>query len=75
MVPFFGYELFLVRWQSGVHSKNTLKQHLGLLEENGGTHLLTAVFFVQVDTIRNGLDHCAALLKNVLQKEGTGCTY
>ncbi|NXS90416.1 CCD14 protein, partial [Erpornis zantholeuca] len=26
----------------------------------------------QVDTIHNGLDHCAALLKNVLQKEATG---
>ncbi|NWY71750.1 CCD14 protein, partial [Erithacus rubecula] len=28
----------------------------------------------QVDTIHNGLDHCAALLKNILQKEATGCT-
>ncbi|XP_014104724.1 PREDICTED: coiled-coil domain-containing protein 14 isoform X1 [Pseudopodoces humilis] len=26
----------------------------------------------QVDTIQNGLDHCAALLKNILQKEATG---
>ncbi|NXO77229.1 CCD14 protein, partial [Sitta europaea] len=26
----------------------------------------------QVDTIHNGLDHCAALLKNILQKEATG---
>ncbi|NXG00658.1 CCD14 protein, partial [Sakesphorus luctuosus] len=26
----------------------------------------------QVDTIHNGLDHCAALLKNVLQNEATG---
>ncbi|NXR49669.1 CCD14 protein, partial [Hippolais icterina] len=26
----------------------------------------------QVDTVHNGLDHCAALLKNILQKETTG---
>ncbi|NXO09314.1 CCD14 protein, partial [Oriolus oriolus] len=26
----------------------------------------------QVDTIHNGLDHCAALLRNILQKEPTG---
>ncbi|NWI75147.1 CCD14 protein, partial [Dryoscopus gambensis] len=26
----------------------------------------------QVDTIHNGLNHCAALLKNILQKEATG---
>ncbi|NXB47280.1 CCD14 protein, partial [Leucopsar rothschildi] len=26
----------------------------------------------QADTIHNGLDHCAALLKNILQKEATG---
>ncbi|NWU40250.1 CCD14 protein, partial [Hylia prasina] len=26
----------------------------------------------QVDTIYNGLDHCAALLKNILEKEATG---
>nr|XP_021381735.1 coiled-coil domain-containing protein 14 [Lonchura striata domestica] len=26
----------------------------------------------QVDAIQNGLDHCAALLKNILQKEATG---
>ncbi|NXI76529.1 CCD14 protein, partial [Rhipidura dahli] len=26
----------------------------------------------QVDTLHNGLEHCAALLKNVLEKEGTG---
>ncbi|NWT55723.1 CCD14 protein, partial [Erythrocercus mccallii] len=26
----------------------------------------------QVDTIHNGLDHCAALLKNILEKEATG---
>ncbi|XP_066046374.1 coiled-coil domain-containing protein 14 isoform X2 [Chamaea fasciata] len=26
----------------------------------------------QVDTVHNGLDHCAALLKNILQKEATG---
>ncbi|NWU03282.1 CCD14 protein, partial [Urocynchramus pylzowi] len=26
----------------------------------------------EVDTIHNGLDHCAALLKNILQKEATG---
>ncbi|KAL2302171.1 hypothetical protein Nmel_009588, partial [Mimus melanotis] len=57
-------------WQTGVHSP--LKQHLGLLKENSSTHLLTAVLFVQVDTIHKGLDHCAALLKNVLQKEATG---
>ncbi|NXM84271.1 CCD14 protein, partial [Oenanthe oenanthe] len=27
-----------------------------------------------VDTVHNGLDHCAALLKNILEKEATGCT-
>ncbi|XP_008943053.1 PREDICTED: coiled-coil domain-containing protein 14, partial [Merops nubicus] len=27
----------------------------------------------QVDTIHNGLDRCAALLKNILQNEATGC--
>ncbi|NXQ58350.1 CCD14 protein, partial [Anthoscopus minutus] len=26
----------------------------------------------QVDTVQNGLEHCAALLKNILQKEATG---
>ncbi|NXO34941.1 CCD14 protein, partial [Locustella ochotensis] len=26
----------------------------------------------QVDTVHSGLDHCAALLKNILQKEATG---
>ncbi|NWT27080.1 CCD14 protein, partial [Cardinalis cardinalis] len=26
----------------------------------------------QVDTVHNGLDHCAALLKSILQKEATG---
>uniref|UniRef100_A0A8C3R934 Coiled-coil domain containing 14 n=1 Tax=Cyanoderma ruficeps TaxID=181631 RepID=A0A8C3R934_9PASS len=26
----------------------------------------------QVDTVHHGLDHCAALLKNILQKEATG---
>ncbi|NWS05169.1 CCD14 protein, partial [Motacilla alba] len=26
----------------------------------------------QVDTVHNGLEHCAALLKNILQKEATG---
>lgn len=30
---------------------------------------------MQVDTIHNGLDRCAALLKNILQSEATGCTY
>ncbi|NXV66340.1 CCD14 protein, partial [Molothrus ater] len=29
----------------------------------------------QVDTIHHGLDHCAALLKSILQKEAPGCTY
>lgn len=72
MIHFFGYELFFARWQIGAHSP--LKQHLGLLKESGA-HLLTAVLFVQADTIQNGLDHCAALLKNILQKEATGCTY
>lgn len=52
-----------------------LKQYLGLLKENSDTHFLTAVSFVQVDTINNGLDRCAALLKNILQNEATGCTY
>lgn len=73
MIHFFGSELFFVGWQIGVHSP--LKQHLGLLTENSGTHLVTAVFFVQVDPIHNGLEHCAALLKDILQKEATGCTY
>lgn len=36
---------------------------------------LTTVFFMQVDSIHNGLDRCAALLKNILQNEATGCTY
>lgn len=46
-----------------------------LLKGNSDTHFLTAVFFMQVDTIHNGLDRCAALLKNILQNEATGCTY
>lgn len=30
---------------------------------------------MQVNTIHNGLDRCAALLKNILENEATGCNY
>ncbi|XP_061226019.1 coiled-coil domain-containing protein 14 isoform X2 [Neopsephotus bourkii] len=39
---------------------------------DSGYSLYSTDFGNQVDTIHNGLDHCAALLKNILQNEATG---
>ncbi|XP_061326415.1 coiled-coil domain-containing protein 14 isoform X1 [Pezoporus flaviventris] len=39
---------------------------------NSGNSVYSTGFGNQVDTIHNGLDHCAALLKNILQSEATG---
>ncbi|XP_065527488.1 coiled-coil domain-containing protein 14 isoform X2 [Lathamus discolor] len=39
---------------------------------DSGYTLYSTDFGNQVDTIHNGLDHCAALLKNILQSEATG---
>ncbi|NXK84089.1 CCD14 protein, partial [Amazona guildingii] len=39
---------------------------------DSGYSLFSTDFGNQVDTIHNGLDHCAALLKNILRSEATG---
>ncbi|KAM9548669.1 coiled-coil domain-containing protein 14 isoform 2-T2 [Guaruba guarouba] len=39
---------------------------------DSGYSLYSTDFGNQVDTLHNGLDHCAALLKNILQSEATG---
>ncbi|NXW54339.1 CCD14 protein, partial [Eurystomus gularis] len=42
------------------------------VDEECGYFLCSTDSDNQVDTIHNGLDHCAALLKNILQNETTG---